>query len=174
MDNFKDKLKDIIYSLADYFFIIIIIVVVGGVIAWRLDLLFNKDYANEEKEIITEIQTDDKDTIKNSDHDDLKESDVVDNTGKDSIDKSSPVKDNDKDISTKTDNQNVDLVTVEIPKGAVSTAIGDILAEKGLVHDSKSFVDKATELGKETKLKSGTYEIPRDLSIEGVIEIITK
>lgn len=153
-----EKFKDFLYSFMDYFFIIIIVILVAGVIAWRLNLLFNKNYAKKGEDIVVEDNIDEDDNIKE---------DEAINTEDGNDDE---VKPEDENVTS----EDIKTITIEIPKGAVSTTIGDILAEQGLVHDSKSFVDKATELGKETKLKSGTYEIPNNLSLEGVIEILTK
>ena len=157
MDDFLDKLKDMLYVFVDYFFMIVVVLAVTGVIAWRLDILFNKNYADvEEKD--TEI-------VQNIDENKENDNNVDVDENKDNINNNE---------TNKEKEDPVEIIHVEIPSGAVSTTIGNILAEKGLVPDSKSFVDKATELGKETKLKSGSFDIPSNLSIEGVIEIITK
>lgn len=164
-----EKLKDILYRLVDYIFMILVIGIVAGIIAWRLDILFSKNYAknpnelHREEEKIEELKEAE---VDKKDHNILVE---VDN---DKNKDNSALKEEEKEIE---DDINLnDTVTIEIPKGSVSTTIGDILTDNGLVPDSKSFVDKATELEKETKLKSGTFEIPKNISIEGVIEIITK
>ncbi len=157
MDDFLDKLKDILYVFVDYFFMIVVVLAVTGVIAWRLDILFNKNYADVDEK--------DNEIVQNIDENKEKDNNVDIDENKDNI--------NNDEINKEKENP-VEIIHVEIPSGAVSTTIGNILAEKGLVPDSKSFVDKATELGKETKLKSGSFDIPSNLSIEGVIEIITK
>ncbi|MFC4768212.1 endolytic transglycosylase MltG [Effusibacillus consociatus] len=65
-------------------------------------------------------------------------------------------------------------VTVEIPKGATSQQIADLLSEKGLIKNS--FVFRAVVLwtGQAASLQAGTYAIPQGATIPEILDVITK
>ena len=52
--------------------------------------------------------------------------------------------------------------------------IGLLLEEKGVVSSSREFIAKAVELGLDTKLKSGSYNIQQGLPTEDVVRLLTK
>ncbi len=65
-------------------------------------------------------------------------------------------------------------VTVEIKSGMSSESIAALLRQKGIIDDTGAFIDKLKEANKETKLKEGTYEIPKGSGYDEIINILTK
>ncbi len=64
--------------------------------------------------------------------------------------------------------------TVEIKSGMSSESIAALLQQKGIIDDSGAFIDKLKESNKETKLKEGTYEIPKGSGYDEIISILAK
>ncbi len=64
--------------------------------------------------------------------------------------------------------------TVEIPSGAYSQKIAQILSEAGVVPSQDAFLNKISEAGLETKLKAGTFKIPAGSTLDDVVKIVTK
>ncbi|HOH88588.1 MAG TPA: hypothetical protein PKU88_05360 [Bacillota bacterium] len=65
-------------------------------------------------------------------------------------------------------------VTVEIKSGMSSESIAALLRQKGIINDSGAFIDKLKETNNETKLKEGTFEIPKGSGYDEIISILTK
>jgi Predicted periplasmic solute-binding protein len=154
-----DKLKDILYDSIDYIIMLGIVVVVILVIGWRLDILFtDSDVAeiptNEVSEPVTNEQEQKPDDV----------------SGTPSNESSEPE-------STETPsnaNTESEKVEVTIPDGSLPNEIGKILQESGVIESSKDFVNKAVELGLDTKLRSGSYSLTTNQSIEEIVLIIAK
>ena len=68
----------------------------------------------------------------------------------------------------------MEKVTVEIKSGMSSESIAALLKQKGIIDDSAAFIDKLKESNKDTKLKEGTYEIPKGSGYDEIISILTK
>jgi len=68
----------------------------------------------------------------------------------------------------------MEKITVEIKSGMNSESIAALLQQKGIIDDSGAFIDKLKDADKETKLKEGTYEIPKGSGYDEIISILTK
>lgn len=66
----------------------------------------------------------------------------------------------------------VEIKRIVIPNGTPGVGIAKILQEKGLINSTGDFVRVAEELKLAVKLKSGTFEIPTNSSIEDMVRII--
>lgn len=149
-----DKLKDILYDSIDYIIMIGIVVVVILVIGWRLDILFTgSDVAevptNEVSEPITnEVEPKPDDTSGNQS--------------------------NESPETPSNENAGSTEVQVTIPDGSLPNDIGKILEESGVIENSNEFVNKAVELGLDTKLRSGSYSLNTNQTIEEIVLIISK
>lgn len=64
--------------------------------------------------------------------------------------------------------------TVEIPSGAYSQKIAQILADAGVVPSTDAFLKAVNDAGLETKLKAGTFKIPAGSTLNDVVKIVTK
>lgn len=153
MQNFLEKLKDIIYDSIDYIMIAVIIAVVALVINWRLDGLF----ATDTSDVVDEPSSntiDIEDIVSEDDEDDVDEEKTGEN---------------------EQDEQNPDVVIkVNIPAGSLPNDIGDILMSHELVDSRTEFINKAIELNLDTRLKSGDFNIPSNSSLEEMLDILTK
>lgn len=169
--KFLEKLKDILYDSIDYVIMLTIVVIVVFVIGWRLDVLFAKD-AYEPKDndtVIVDNSTRPKpNDVHNTEDDDKEDPDEnPDETEK-------PEEPPTNVEATPPTNVETEVVNVKIPDGSLPGKIGNILAEYGLVNNSKDFVDKAVELKLETKLRSGSFDIPKGSNLEQIVKIIAK
>lgn len=152
MKKFFEVVKDILYDSVDYIIMIGIVGIVIFIIGWRLDLLFAKDALDiPPKDIVVE-----------------------NNNNDENIDKSIDANQSSDENQDKPEKNNVHMVKITIPSGSVSSKIGSILEENGLVNSQSDFVLKAEELMLDTKLKSGSYEIKSNSTLEEILTILTK
>ena len=176
MKTFIEKLKDFLYDSIDYLIIIAIIVCVVALIGWRLDVLFAKDTleATPPPTVTDENKPDDRDDYivdggtdlpsNPQDKDEEASDDIVDNQSDDGI--------VDNPDSSDFDSSSIGSVTVTIPDGTLPSAIGSILESNELVTSKNDFVIQAQSLGLDRRLRSGTYEIPSNSSLDEIIRII--
>ncbi len=168
MKKVIEKIKDILYDTFDYLVMIGIIVAVVVIIGWRLDVLFASDV-----KVIpgTEIHTVEESGNKS-------EEGAKEDTDKEEADETLEEPEDLPPLAeeppTKPTQASGEMVNINIPAGSYPGKIGTILLDAGLIDSSKNFIAKAVELGLETKLKSGTYSIPKGSSYEQVITILTK
>jgi len=161
MKDFLDKIKDILYDGTEYILMIAIIAVVAFIINWRLDGLFAMDVESSDNEIIVDNES------------------VVDeyNEYLENIEDEAPeeekTEDNEKDNEKDAEEKGI-IVNVTIPSGSLPNEIANILVSNGLVESKSEFINKVVEMGVETKLKSGTFKIPKGSSIEEIVNIISK
>lgn len=179
MKSFFNWVNDFIYDSIDYIIMIVIIISVVFVIGWRLDVLFANDATDiPHKNIIISNGEDvpkdpnviDPEVLKPEVDVDLPPGEPEDNieTPSDTpITETPVVVDNSTEVNTAS-------INITIPPGSLPSKIGDILESNGLISSRKDFVNKAQELKLDTKLKSGTYKIPNNSTLEEVLKIITK
>jgi len=161
MKKIINAIRDFIYTITDYGLIITVVVIMVAVLAWRFDILFNRDI---EKEAIPSIpnpnQTEE--PVTNNPSDNEGNTDVPDTT-------------EEPDDSTETPSNQGDLIaTVEIPVGTFPSKIGDILVNSNLIKDKNEFLNRSVEMGLDTKLQSGTFEISVGTDLDEIIKIIAK
>lgn len=163
MKNIYEKIKDLIYDSVDYIIMISIIVGVVFIIGWRLDILFAKDALdmppNGDKIVEIERPVEDPEDDEEVDQESEKEEDPEE-TGENEEVVTAP--------------KPAEPVKINIPAGSLPSKIGSILEENGLISNRADFIQKAVSLKLDTKLKSGTFTIPADSSIEEILDIITK
>lgn len=150
MKSFFERLKDILYDCVDYIIMALIIIGVLLIINWRLGGLFTKDAIEMPPEVSDTI-TEDKPT----------------NTNKNKSNNSNrPDENNEEDLDI--------IVKIDIPSGSASSKIGEILVSSDLIENENDFIEKAIELKLDTKLKYGEFEIPKNSSLEEILNILTK
>ncbi|NLK44135.1 MAG: endolytic transglycosylase MltG [Tissierellia bacterium] len=173
MRKIIEWVKDLLYDSIDYIIMIGIIGAVALIIGWRLDLLFAKEAAElpPNNDIVVENPRND-----NRDNNILPEED-------DNQDVSNP--DDDIDVGIEEDNPIIDEdvvdnqpevveITVVIPAGSLPSKIASILEDHNLISSRAEFVQKTQEMKLDTKLKSGTFKIRTNSSLEEIIKIIAK
>lgn len=182
MKKIIEWIKDILYDSIDYIIMIAIIGAVALIIGWRLDLLFAKEAANVpvNEDLVAENPKDDnRDNIDNSnsdsednDNDIIDIPDLDDNIDESSNENSQITDDNDDNI----DDNSTGVITVKvvIPPGSLPSKIASILEEHNLISSRAEFIQKTQELKLDTKLKSGTFEIKSNSSLEEIIRAIAK
>ncbi len=65
-------------------------------------------------------------------------------------------------------------ITVNIKSGMSSEGIADLLKESGLIKDTKAFLKRLEEAGKDNRLKVGNFEIPKGSGYDDIIRILTR
>ncbi|NLV87800.1 MAG: endolytic transglycosylase MltG [Tissierellia bacterium] len=175
MRRITEWIKDFLYDSIDYIIMIGIIGAVAIIIGWRLDLLFAKEAAElpPSDEIVVESPRDNRDDYVNPEEDDnldlANSDDNIDNNDE-NIDENDQVIDENID-----ENQGQAVeITVVIPPGSLPSKIASILEEHKLISSRAEFVQKTQEMKLDTKLKSGTFKIMSNSSLEEIIRIITK
>lgn len=186
MKSFFDWLKDFIYDSIDYFIMIAIVIGVVFIIGWRLDILFAKDTSDLPKTppIVVDNTDIDEDSISDNDgnnNDDVVDSDPTpdappeDDVNLDDPSEGTDIVDNqDSAAPPTTPNPTPVTVTVNIPDGTLPSGIGAILESNGLIPNKNDFVIKAQSMELDRKLRSGTYEINSNSSLEEIIKIIAR
>ncbi len=187
MKSFFDWLKDFIYDSIDYFIMIAIVISVVFIIGWRLDILFAKDTSDLPKKppIVVDGPDTDGDNIAdnkgNDDEDDVVNPDNTpdtlpeDNANLDEPPEETDTGDNpDPGTPPTTPNPAPVTVRVNIPDGTLPSGIGAILESNGLVSNKNDFVIQAQSMELDRKLRSGTYEISNNSSLEEIIKIIAR
>ncbi len=169
MNNFFERLKDILYDSIDYIIMLAIIVGVVFVIGWRLDVLFAKDNLDNEPKDQIIVETP-KDPIEEPKEDDILE---------ENLDTEGEILDNEEDkpednLEKAPKEEEITIVTINIPEGSLPSKIGSILESNGLVSSKNDFVIKAQEMNLDRSLRSGKYEIKKNSSLEEIVKIIAR
>lgn len=185
MKNFVEKIKDFLYDATDYLLILVIIVGVAVVIGWRLDILFAKDMdnldtANEKPPITDIVEKENNDDKENISDDDIENNntDVDTDSGHNDTEQIDNNNDNNEDIdaepNTDTEPKEKEIVTVKVPSGSLPPTIANLLLEKGLIDNKMDFLIRSQELGLDTKLKSGEFNIEKGIALDELIKILAK
>lgn len=153
MDNFWDKLKDILYDGTDYIIMLITILIVVLIINWRIGGLFSKSKIDNNERDNIEAIGQNKPEEYSKDNGEIEDSEE------------------DKDISEEITDE---IIKIQIPDGLLPAKVGEILEENGIIEDKNEFVQKTIEMEKDTKLKSGNFEIPKNSTLEEIINIISR
>lgn len=66
------------------------------------------------------------------------------------------------------------IVTVTVDMGSSSQDIAALLKDAGLVGSEEEFLSVVAELGVETRLQAGTFEIPKDASPVEIVNLLTQ
>jgi len=151
MKKIIDAIRDFLYNITDYGLIIAVVVIMVAVLSWRFNILFDRS-VDIDKEAIASLPESTEET---------------DAAGSENSD------DSNKEVSDSDNEQESGLIaTVTIPNGSLPTKIADILLNSNLIKDKDKFLSRAVELGFDTKLQSGTYEIKVGTSLDDVIKTI--
>ncbi len=156
MKKIINAIRDFLYNITDYGLIVTVILVMIVILGWRFDILMSKGI---EKEVIKELPIIDDNETKEPENpgDDVQENP---NTEQPSQEPEKPV-------------ENSGLIaTINIPEGSFPSKIGDILINSNLIADKDEFLKRSVELGLDTRLRSGTFEIEVGTSLDNVIKII--
>ena len=68
--------------------------------------------------------------------------------------------------------EEVPVVQVYIPKGSAAEKIARILVEEGVIQDSQAFLERVKERRVSVKLEAGYFELAPNLTIDEVIDML--
>jgi hypothetical protein len=168
MKKIINAIRDFLYILTDYGLIITVAVIMIAVLGWRFNILFNRDIEKETLAVVpNDIQV---------------EVPVTNDQTNNDKDEEIPNKDEDKDEDEEeptepnnpTPTESDVVATVEIPAGSFPSKIGDILINSNLIVDKNEFLNRSVEMGLDTKLQSGSFEISIGTNLDDIIKIIAK
>lgn len=141
-----------------------IVIVIGVILIWRFNILFSFDIS--------------KDPIQDGDEIPI-ETNLPEESQEDTPDDQNP---SDQDTENQDDSTNDEsnrpdetrTIKVTIPSGSSAQTIGEILYNKNLISDSDKFIQRSVDLGMDTKLKSGDFEITFDMELDEIIKEIAR
>lgn len=164
MKTIINTIRDFIYNITDYGLIITVIVVMALILGWRFDILFNRGI---EKEAISDLPQ----IIAEEGYEDSENPQSPEDP-----DAESPENPEDPENPGETPDETPApsglIATVEIPDGSFPSSIAQILLNSNLIKDTNEFLNRSMELGLDTRLRSGTYEIEVGTSLDDIIKII--
>lgn len=192
-----EKLKDFFYETSDLLLALVILLIMSSVITWQVSdsMAFNKDEstdtpasveipASEDSELdeipaadIDEEKPEGDDTSMDSNEDLTEDMAITDeNEGSQSVEAPETNEAEGEDPSP-TEGDTIETasndVTVTIPSGTSGAGIAKILKDNNLIQDTAAFISRIEELNLAAKLKSGTFTINSNTSLDDMIYIIT-
>ncbi len=160
MKKIINAIRDFLYILTDYGLIITVAVIMIAVLGWRFNILFNR---NIEKETLAVVP------------DDIQvEAPVTNDQTDNDKDEEIPDEEEPNEPIQPTPPESEVVATVEIPAGSFPSKIGDILINSNLITDKNEFLNRSIEMGLDTKLQSGSFEISIGTELDDIIKIIAK
>lgn len=161
MKKVINGIRDFLYNLTDYGLILSVVFVMAFILIWRFDILFNRDIDKKPIPSNVDIAIVDPPKIK----------DPYDITSENPSDPLNPIETN----TPNSNNGQSDIVaTINIPEGTFPSKIGDLLLNSNLINDKNTFLNRSVEMGLDTKLQSGVFEIAIGTDIDDIIKIIAK
>ncbi|SHI65381.1 YceG-like family protein [Dethiosulfatibacter aminovorans DSM 17477] len=164
MKKLINAIKDFFYESTDYAIILMIVVVIGVILIWRFNILFSFDISKNP------IQDGDEIPIETNIPDETQENTPGD---QDPSDTDNEIPD-DSTVDNNSPEDEIRTVMVTIPSGSSAQSIAEILYNKNLISDSDEFIQRSIELGMDTKLKSGDFEITSDMGLDEIIKEIAR
>lgn len=176
-----DRIKDFFHDFSDVFFAIAI----GGIMFFVLSANLGSWFTNSSNIVLADEPvniTDNNNTSPKPENDiekenveDAENEDVPDENNESTDTKEEPdnVIDSNKNEVDADDNVvNTEVKTIVIPNGTPGSGVAKILKESGLIEDTQDFIKAAENLNLAVRLKSGTFEIPNNSTIEDMVKII--
>lgn len=174
-----EKIKDIFYEMSDLLFALVIILVMSTVITWKVtdSLAYSKNSVPENVPI---EQTNTEEAISQNNNESPVEVQqqpptTIDIEPIEQVDES----DSSNDTSTSSAIENIPVpqpatvVKINIPSGTPGVRIAKILKENHLIDDTNQFISRVEELKLGSKLRSGTFSMSSDTSLDDIIYVIT-
>ena len=143
MRRLINAIRDFFYEATDYAIILTVVIAIAIILIWRFNILFsfdvNKNPIQSEEPPPTTEQI--------------------------------PISTEDPDNTDPTNPTNGDYfeVTIVIPPGSSAQSIGDILVNNRLIADRNEFLVRVVEMKLDTKLKSGSFKIDSEMTLDEII-----
>lgn len=164
-----DKIKDFVYEITDVLLAVFITIIIIFVIGWNLgdwfdfisiDNIFNSPSVDNMLPVESSSKV-------NADKNSSQAASIPDNKLEDTTTETA-TESNTTQISI------IEIKSVVIPIGTPAVGIANILLEKSLIDSVPAFIELSENMNLSSKLKSGTFEISNDSSLEEIIKIIAK
>lgn len=145
MRRLINAIRDFFYEATDYAIILTVVIAIAIILIWRFNILFSFDV--NKNPIQSEEPPPTTEYI--------------------------PISTEDPENPDPTDPTNGDYfeITIVIPPGSSAQSIADILVNNRLITDRNQFLVRVVEMGLDTKLKSGSFVVDSEMTLD---EIITK
>ena len=179
-----EKLKDILYDVSDIVLSLIIVAIIFSVVSWKISDSLAFDIEVPDKTNVTETATTDPNIVEIQEVTDTpvtESTEGTSNTTETATNTSESSTETASTDGTSTDSASdakpggtvVNLVGVtkeiEIKSGSSGYSIGKLLTAEGLVADTNTFIKRVEELGLGAKLRSGTFKLSTDMSLDEII-----
>jgi hypothetical protein len=166
MKKIINAIRDFLYNITDYGLIITVIVIMAVILGWRFEILFNrgidKEIIDDLPEITEPVDVNEPEDSNPENPDEPGNAEVPDNSEEPGTTPETPENPGETGL----------IATVTIPEGSFPSSIADILLNSNLIKDKQEFLNRSMELGLDTKLRSGTFEIEVGTSLDNVIKKI--
>lgn len=166
MKKIISALRDFLYNITDYGLIISVVVIMAVILGWRFEILFNRGIDKEvidDLPAVTEpVDVNEPENSNPENPDEPGSSETPDNSEEPGTTPETPENPGGTGL----------IATVTIPEGSFPSSIADILLNSNLIKDKQEFLNRSMELGLDTKLRSGTFEIEVGTSLDNVIKKI--
>jgi len=182
-----EKIKDFFHDFSDVFFAIAVTSVMFVVLSLNLGSWFNNSsntvLADEPVHIVENndtnlISEDNTEVVNLEENENLEEENSdIDKIPTEETEKTDEIKSNNdvdsKENEAESENTtNFEVKTIVIPNGTPGSGVAIILKENGLIDDTKEFIQTAENLNLAVRLKSGSFEIHSNDTIEDMVKII--
>ena len=173
-----EKIKDILYDVSDIVVSLVIVALIFFVVSWKISdsLAFDvtipeqnpqTQVAGQDPNIVEIAEVPDAETTPSEESSDETETTTPSETPTEEATETTPSTD------AKPGGTQVNLVGVtkeiEIKSGSSGYSIGKLLATEGMVADTNTFIKRVEELGLGAKLRSGTFTLSSDMSLDEII-----
>ncbi len=174
MRKIINAIRDFLYNITDYGLIISVVVIMVVILGWRFDILMNKGI---EKEVIDDLPIivgkDEPDPVnpvnpENPNEDEENPNSEVEEPSNEQPETPTPTTPT---VPEKPVTSGL-IATIDIPEGSFPSKIGDILINSNLIDSKEAFLDRSVELGLDTRLRSGKFNIEVGTSLDNIIKII--
>lgn len=171
MRKIINAIRDFLYNITDYGLIISVVVIMVVILGWRFDILMNKGI---EKEVIDDLPIivgkDEPDPVnpENPNENEENPNSEVEEPSNEQPETPTPTTPT---VPEKPVTSGL-IATIDIPEGSFPSKIGDILINSNLIDSKEAFLDRSVELGLDTRLRSGKFDIEVGTSLDNIIKII--
>lgn len=177
-----NKIKDFFYNINDIVVALLILALAGMIIYTKVsDIMDYPAYAahkqaQEEASGIGKVDFSDVDLTKGEVDENLNSNpeSLEGQTGENTEDGQTPPEEGQPAEPQPEAPQTGETIRITIPSGSTGSKIGEILAEAGLVESKEVFLKTVTAMKKDTKLQTGSFDIPKGASPEEIVKIITR
>lgn len=172
----NNLIKDFKYKIPNQKTTAIIILFMATTLSWSMGTAFNSKI---DKNILQNLSKNSvipvTNSIDQSDYQYISNNDDISDTESNNQDakNNSPTNmDKSNDMNMETSSLDNTSIIVEIPVGTFPAKIADILLELNLIEDKTKFLNRTVEIGVDKQLKSGTFKIMNNSSLDDIIKTI--